>query len=73
MKKVNRKDLRRLKTIKTMTDRLESAYQGLSEETQVFLREEFTRETSILLRHFKSNISECIEELLICTNENKEK
>lgn len=63
MKNLNRKDLRRLKSIQAMAENLQSAYQGLSEGTQKFLREEFTGETEMYIRSFESNISETIEEL----------
>lgn len=63
MNNPNRKDLRRLKSIQVMTANLQSAYSGLSEETQTFLREEFLQETGMHLRNFESNISDTIREL----------
>lgn len=63
MNKPNRKDLRRLKSIQVMTENLQSAYSGLSDETKTFLNEEFTKETGMHLRNFESNISDTIIEL----------
>ncbi|MEI6752331.1 MAG: hypothetical protein WCK78_04110 [Paludibacter sp.] len=63
MSRPNRKDLRRLNSIQSMTENLQSAYSGLSSETQTFLREEFKGETELKLRDFGRNVSETIEEL----------
>ena len=63
MSRPNRKDLRRLNSIQSMTENLQSAYSGLSSETQTFLREEFNGETELKLRDFGQNVSETIEEL----------
>jgi len=59
----NRKDLRRLNSIQSMSENLQSAYHGLTVETQTFLREEFRGETELKLRDFSTNVSEAIEEL----------
>ena len=60
MSKPNRSDLRRLKSIQIKVENLISAFSGLSEQTEIFLREEFIGETSIKLRDFSQNISEAI-------------
>jgi hypothetical protein len=46
-----------------MSENLQSAYQGLTDETQTFLREEVRGETELKLRDFSNNVSEAIEEL----------
>jgi len=63
MNNPNRKDLRRLKSIQVMTANLQSAYSGLSEETQTFLLEEFEGETQLNLCRFEDNVAETIREL----------
>lgn len=63
MNNPNRKDLRRLKSIQVMTENLQSAYSGLSEETQTFLLEKFEGETQLNLRRFEDNVAETIREL----------
>lgn len=46
-----------------MIENLQSAYSGLSEETQTFLLENFEGETQLNLRRLEDNVAETIREL----------
>jgi hypothetical protein len=58
--KPNRKDLVKLKSLLSKCEQLESAFDGLKDETKTFLREEFTGETQLHLYQFDRNITEAI-------------
>ena len=60
MSKPNRKDLVKLKSLLNKVEILESAFDGLDEETQTFLREEFHGETKLHLYEFDRNITDTI-------------
>lgn len=61
--KPNRKDLRRLKTVKSLIVKAQSAYDALGDETKEFLRDEFLDETEYCISYAEANVSRTIEEL----------
>lgn len=59
----NRKDLVKLKSLLNKVEILESAFDGLTDETKTFLREEFHGETQLHLYQFDRNVTEAIRML----------
>jgi len=60
----NRKDLRKLRALRGQVEKIESCYQGMTQETKDFLREEFTGETELHLSRFDDNLRDCEYEIL---------
>ncbi len=58
---IERKDLRRLNSILSMSENLQYAYDGLSDSTKDYLREEFEGETELHLINFERNICDVID------------
>ena len=61
MNEPSRGDLKRLKSLQSMTEKIISGLSGLTNTTQEFLRAEFVGETSIHLRSIEQNLRETIE------------
>jgi len=61
MNEPSRGDLKRLKSLQSMTEKIISGLSGLTNTTQEFLRTEFVGETSIHLRKFEQNIRDTVE------------
>lgn len=60
----NRKDLRKLRALRSQAAKLESCYKSMTEETKEFLREGFYGETELHLRQFDDNLKDCEREIL---------
>ena len=60
----NRKDLRKLRALRSQVEKIESCYQGMTKETKNFLREAFYGETEPHLRQFDANLVDAELEIL---------
>ena len=59
----SRCDLKRLKSLQNMAEKIRTGFSGLTNTTQEFLRSGFVGETELHLRQFEQNLSETVEQI----------